>query len=809
MTATFVMPMLGADMAAGTLAQWYRRPGDKVERGDIVAAVETDKGVIDVECFASGVIGSHLVAEGQEVPVGTPLATILGVGDEVSTIAPPPAPPLVTAPAPVAAATAPAPRAPAVAVAPAEPAAAEPAPASAAACTVTRRRWRCASRASTVSTSPGSRAQARTDARCCATSMKLSGTPERAPRPSRACAARRARVSSLRNSGIFTEPAATCTPTTCSPSPYREHTAYLPFLVEEYTDGDGPHYLVSKVADDLSHPTFVAGVGVDALERRADPPGDRDERRSQRRQQRCRALRAWSRLADDPPARAVGAARRGVGRRALHRRHRCRSRASRRLEGVGARRPRHAPDARRRGGGACRGRVRRRGRRGQRRQEGAVRSGRRTRRGTRSPRQRRSRRSATGFLETTLPSVLRAEHRRHAEWHVRLHPGVHVHGRRRRRLRRRVRATRRPAPDDGLDHRRAQQRRRSHLRRRAVAPDVDTTRHRAVAGAVRHHAAHARPGAPPLAVAARPDVRPVAVGGVDGSRGAHRIGVLDVALDHTGRRKPTPSGSATTARSCSSPTPAATRPPTCSPPASRTIGIGPVLGVHANTGAGGANVWTHELLRRLMDAAAPPDSPFAANPFSALPANMGLRVAVRRTVRVGDRSGTPVEDLGVVPDERHAMTRRDLLEGNADLIEHAGRLLAGLAPPAVGRQGRAAGSGGDGAAHDGRARSRRYMDSELRHCAAAMAPRKPAYSTETGYRTGGPPQPPATSPWTRAPPSTSRRSCSSTTATASRAPTSTSWWTRSPTGRARIRSSTSGSSTTTSSPSPLSTRCTT
>jgi C-terminal processing protease CtpA/Prc len=106
-------------------------------------------------------------------------------------------------------------------------------------------------------------------------------------------------------------------------------------------------------------------------------------------------------------------------------------------------------------------------------------------------------------------------------------------------------------------------------------------------------------------------------------------------------------------------------------------GIGPVLGVHANTGAGGANVWTHELLRRLMDASPPPDSPFPANPFTALPANTGLRVAVRRTVRVGSRAGTPVEDLGIVPDERHAMTRRDLLGGNVDLIEHAGRLLAG------------------------------------------------------------------------------------------------------------------------------------
>lgn len=94
MTATFVMPMLGADMAAGRLAQWYRAPGDRVQRGDIVAAVETDKGVIDVECFATGVIGAQLVSEGQEVPVGTPLATILGEGEEEPMRVEPPRPPV-------------------------------------------------------------------------------------------------------------------------------------------------------------------------------------------------------------------------------------------------------------------------------------------------------------------------------------------------------------------------------------------------------------------------------------------------------------------------------------------------------------------------------------------------------------------------------------------------------------------------------------------------------------------------------------------------------------------------------------------
>jgi pyruvate dehydrogenase E2 component (dihydrolipoamide acetyltransferase) len=88
MTGNFVMPMLGADMEAGILAHWYRAAGDDVHRGDIIAAVETDKGVIDVECFSEGRIGELLVAEGTRVPVGTPLATILGAADTPAPITP-------------------------------------------------------------------------------------------------------------------------------------------------------------------------------------------------------------------------------------------------------------------------------------------------------------------------------------------------------------------------------------------------------------------------------------------------------------------------------------------------------------------------------------------------------------------------------------------------------------------------------------------------------------------------------------------------------------------------------------------------
>lgn len=74
------MPSLGADMEAGTLVEWLKRPGDQVRRGDIVAVVETEKGAIEVEIFEDGTVEELLVAEGQKVPVGTPLARIAGVG---------------------------------------------------------------------------------------------------------------------------------------------------------------------------------------------------------------------------------------------------------------------------------------------------------------------------------------------------------------------------------------------------------------------------------------------------------------------------------------------------------------------------------------------------------------------------------------------------------------------------------------------------------------------------------------------------------------------------------------------------------
>ncbi|MFI4868271.1 MAG: dihydrolipoamide acetyltransferase family protein [Steroidobacterales bacterium] len=93
MTTEFRMPALGADMTEGMLVEWRIAPGDQIKRGQVVALVETEKGIIDVEAFHEGSVERLLVEPGTLVPVGTALALFSGE-------APQPAP--GTAPAPTA-----------------------------------------------------------------------------------------------------------------------------------------------------------------------------------------------------------------------------------------------------------------------------------------------------------------------------------------------------------------------------------------------------------------------------------------------------------------------------------------------------------------------------------------------------------------------------------------------------------------------------------------------------------------------------------------------------------------------------------
>lgn len=84
----FCMPSLGADMDAGTLVEWKIKPGDPVKKGDVIAEVETDKGIIDIEVFEDGVLEQILIQPWQKVPVGTVLALIRAVGAPEAVAAP-------------------------------------------------------------------------------------------------------------------------------------------------------------------------------------------------------------------------------------------------------------------------------------------------------------------------------------------------------------------------------------------------------------------------------------------------------------------------------------------------------------------------------------------------------------------------------------------------------------------------------------------------------------------------------------------------------------------------------------------------
>ena len=108
------MPILTADMSAGTLTAWRKKAGDTVKRGDIIAEVETDKGLIDVEVFTGGTIEQILVQPGATVPTGTVLAIIREEPGAAPARAPTPSvPPVLPSPvsAPKQAAPAPAPSA--------------------------------------------------------------------------------------------------------------------------------------------------------------------------------------------------------------------------------------------------------------------------------------------------------------------------------------------------------------------------------------------------------------------------------------------------------------------------------------------------------------------------------------------------------------------------------------------------------------------------------------------------------------------------------------------------------------------------
>jgi len=84
MAELVTMPKLGFDMAEGTLVRWVKAEGDSVQKGDVIAEIETDKATVEVESSDSGVMFRHLVEEETTLPVNAPIAVIAEEGEEPS-----------------------------------------------------------------------------------------------------------------------------------------------------------------------------------------------------------------------------------------------------------------------------------------------------------------------------------------------------------------------------------------------------------------------------------------------------------------------------------------------------------------------------------------------------------------------------------------------------------------------------------------------------------------------------------------------------------------------------------------------------
>ena len=77
------MPKLGFDMQEGLLVRWVKMEGDPIQKGDILAEIETDKATVEVEAHGKGKLYKHLVEADTSVPIGDPIAVVADEGEEV------------------------------------------------------------------------------------------------------------------------------------------------------------------------------------------------------------------------------------------------------------------------------------------------------------------------------------------------------------------------------------------------------------------------------------------------------------------------------------------------------------------------------------------------------------------------------------------------------------------------------------------------------------------------------------------------------------------------------------------------------
>ncbi|MEI8190562.1 MAG: dihydrolipoamide acetyltransferase family protein [candidate division NC10 bacterium] len=86
MPSQVIMPTLSDAMEEGRLLRWLKKEGDRVQGGDVLASIETDKAEIELESFGAGILRKILVAEGETVPVGKVIAIVAEPDEDISSL---------------------------------------------------------------------------------------------------------------------------------------------------------------------------------------------------------------------------------------------------------------------------------------------------------------------------------------------------------------------------------------------------------------------------------------------------------------------------------------------------------------------------------------------------------------------------------------------------------------------------------------------------------------------------------------------------------------------------------------------------
>ena len=82
MTIEITMPRLSDTMEVGTILHWHVKEGEEVSAGDLLADIETDKATMELQSIDDGKVEKLLIGEGDQVSVGTTIATLLEDDEE-------------------------------------------------------------------------------------------------------------------------------------------------------------------------------------------------------------------------------------------------------------------------------------------------------------------------------------------------------------------------------------------------------------------------------------------------------------------------------------------------------------------------------------------------------------------------------------------------------------------------------------------------------------------------------------------------------------------------------------------------------